>query len=172
MRYVLIDEGAYPPEMLAGLPHNVAAGIFRLEQPFSPDKFKAALDTILQATQSEEYRVLRRLIAIWLRAVLKRNKKYPILLPELDDLKELRVMLSQRMEQWAESYMATGRMEGRMEGEARLLARLLSRRFGELPAWVGLRLNSASETELAVWSEAVLDAKALDEVFAEPPSSH
>ncbi|MFA7605206.1 MAG: Rpn family recombination-promoting nuclease/putative transposase [Rhodocyclaceae bacterium] len=54
MRYVLIDEGAYPPEMLAGLPHNVAAGIFRLEQPFSPDKFKAALDTILQATQSEE----------------------------------------------------------------------------------------------------------------------
>lgn len=172
MRYVLIDEGAYSEHVLAGLSHNVVAGIFRLDQPFSPDKVEAALEAVLQATDSEEFRVLRRLIAIWLRAVLKRNKKYPILLPELDDLKELRVMLSQRMEQWAEAYMATGRQEGLLKGEARVLGRQLTRRFGELPAWVEQRLSEATEAQLAAWSESVLDAQSLAAVFAEPPASH
>ena len=95
-----------------------------------------------------------------LSLIFIRNRKYPILLPELDDLQELRIMLSQRIEQWAEGYLAAGRMEGRMEGrvegrvegrmEGRLegeigvLSRLLSRRFGPLPTWAAAR--SVSKT--------------------------
>lgn len=111
-----------------------------------------------------------------MRTALKRNRKYPILLPELDDLQELSVMLSQRIEQWAEAYIATGRQEGRQEGllkgEARMLGRLLTRRFGPLPAWVEQRLNEATEGQLALWSEAVLDADSLAGVFGEPPANH
>lgn len=176
MRYVLIDEGAYPEEVLLQQPRNLAASIFRLEQPLTLDKVKAAVDALELATRPEEYKTVRRLVAIWLRALLKRNKKYPMLLPELEDLQELRVMLSQRMEQWAEGFIAQGEQvgleKGMLKGEARLLARQLNRRFGGLPAWVEQRLNSATETQLATWSDAVLDAASLVEVFAEPPASH
>jgi len=95
-----------------------------------------------------------------------------MLMPELDDLQELRVMLSQRMEQWAEEFIAQGEQKGLLEGEARLLGRQLTRRFGELPAWVKPRLKEATEEQLATWSEAVLDAATLVEVFVEPPANH
>ncbi|HMV04689.1 MAG TPA: DUF4351 domain-containing protein, partial [Accumulibacter sp.] len=60
-----------------------------------------------------------------------------------------------------------GRVQGRHEGEVRLLAKQLSRRFGVLPEWVGERLAQASEDELQVWAEAVLDAPTLAAVFGE-----
>ena len=97
-------------------------------------------------------------------------------------------MLSQRIEQWAEGYLAAGRMEGRMEGrvegrvegrmEGRLegeigvLTRLLSRRFGPLPTWAETRLNAATEQALADWTDAVLDAARLTDVLGPPPADH
>jgi len=180
MRYLLIDEGAYAEDTLAALSHNLAAVIFRLEQPQTPAAVQSIIAELEARTRGEAYRTIRRVITLWLRALLRRNKKYPIELPELEDLQELRVMLSQRIEQWAEAYIATGREEGLerglaqgvLQGEARLLGRLLTRRFGELPAWVERRLNEAKEAELANWSEAVLDARSLGEIFTEPPGSH
>lgn len=176
MRYVLIDEGAVSGETLARLPRNLAAAIFRLEQPQTPAAVQAIVTELEAATRGEEFATVRRLVAIWIRAALIRNRKYPILLPELDDLQELSIMLSQRIEQWAEGFIATGRMEGRVEGrvegEARVLARLLVRRFGALPAWAEARLNAAGEAELARWTDALLDAPSLTEVIGPSPTDH
>ncbi|MGB7512112.1 MAG: DUF4351 domain-containing protein, partial [Pelodictyon phaeoclathratiforme] len=61
--------------------------------------------------------------------------------------------------------IAKGRVEGRVEGESRLLKRQLERRFGLLPEWASERLGSAKEEELEAWSEAVLTAPTLDDVF-------
>jgi len=172
MRYVLIDEGAVPADTLARLPRNLVAAIFRLEQPQSPEEVQRLVAEFEAATRGDEFATVRRVIAIWLRAALLRNRKYPILLPELDDLQELSIMLSQRIEQWAEGYIATGRMEGRMEGEVSVLARLITRRFGPLPAWAETRLNAAGEAELEQWTDAVLDAASLIEVLGPPPADH
>lgn len=93
-------------------------------------------------------------------------------------------MLSQRIEQWAEGYLAAGRKEGRMEGrvegrnqgrlegEIAVLARLLTRRFGPLPTWAEARLHAATEEALAEWTDAVLDAASLTEVLGPPPADH
>lgn len=85
-------------------------------------------------------------------------------------------MLSQRIEQWAEGYLAAGRMEGRMEGrlegEIAVLARQLTRRFGPLPTWVETRLNAATEQDLAEWGDAILDAASLTDVLNPPPADH
>ena len=54
---------------------------------------------------------------------------------------------------------------GRQEGERRLLQRLLTRRFGDLPEWVTPRLEQAGVEELEAWTDRVLDAGALEEVF-------
>ena len=51
---------------------------------------------------------------------------------------------------------------GRQEGERRLLLRLLTRRFGDLPEWVAPRMEPAG---LEAWTDGVLDAGALEEVF-------
>ena len=184
MRYLLIDEGAIPAETLARLPQNLVAAIFKLEQPQTPEAVQALVTELEAATRSDEYAAVRRIVAIWIRAALIRNRKYPILLPELDDLQELRIMLSQRIEQWAEGYLATGRKEGRMEGrsegrlegrlegEIAVLARLLTRRFGPLPAWAEARLNAATEQNLADWADAILDAARLNDVLGPPPADH
>jgi len=56
--------------------------------------------------------------------------------------------------------------QGVKQGEAALLKSQLVHRFDHLPAWAERRLADASREELERWGKRVLDAKALDEVFA------
>lgn len=60
---------------------------------------------------------------------------------------------------------AAGRLEGRLEGKAELLQRQLTLKFGELPADVLTRLASATEADLARWSERILSASSLEQVL-------
>jgi predicted transposase YdaD len=85
--------------------------------------------------------------------------------------------LAERFDQWAQQYeqrgklvgWQEGRQEGRLEGEqtgeARLLQRLLTRRFGALSADCVARIRTASSGQLEQWSDRVLDARTLAEVF-------
>ena len=71
------------------------------------------------------------------------------------------------MKSFLKKYFDQGRQEGRLEGEFRLLLRLLRRRFGELPGWVEERLRQASSGMLETWSERILTASTLEEIFSE-----
>lgn len=64
------------------------------------------------------------------------------------------------------SGLQKGLKKGRREGEVRLLRRLLQHRFGKLPAWIDKRLNAGSTKDLEHWSDRVLDAVILEDVFA------
>lgn len=116
---------------------------------------------------------LRRMFAVWIRATLMRRAEYRILLPQVDDLQELRVMLAERLEQWADAYRAEGeakgkaegKAEGRTEGEALALQKLLSRRFGVVPAAVLEQISNAAIEQIDSWLDRVLDARSLDELF-------
>jgi hypothetical protein len=55
--------------------------------------------------------------------------------------------------------------KGRQEGEATILERLLERRFGPLEAAIRARLRSAALEQLERWTENVLEAATLEEVF-------
>jgi hypothetical protein len=59
-----------------------------------------------------------------------------------------------------------GRQEGRREGEAEMLLRLLRIRFGTLPTDTEAHVQAADPETLLRWSERVLTAATLDEVFA------
>lgn len=67
--------------------------------------------------------------------------------------------------------MKEGRMEGMKEGEqagrAMVLRRLLSKRFGLdiFPAYIEERLRNATSEELDLYTELILDAKTIDDVF-------
>ena len=59
-----------------------------------------------------------------------------------------------------------GQAIGLKEGQATLVLRLLRRRFRELPREVEARVHGATIEELERWAERLLDAQALEEVFA------
>lgn len=60
-----------------------------------------------------------------------------------------------------------GLEQGLLHGKTAVLKRLLVRRFGELPEREALRLEAATSEELDLWSDRVLDAERLEDVFAE-----
>lgn len=62
--------------------------------------------------------------------------------------------------------LAQGQALGLVAGRAATLGRLLTRRFGPLPSEVETRLQAATLDELDSWTDRILDAGSLREVFA------
>ncbi|MGE0085835.1 MAG: hypothetical protein AB7S75_15610 [Desulfococcaceae bacterium] len=50
-------------------------------------------------------------------------------------------------------------------GELSLLKRLLVRRFRQIPAWAQSRMENADRKDLEIWSDRILDASSVEEVF-------
>lgn len=63
------------------------------------------------------------------------------------------------------SLLNDAKREGEMTGERRVLQRLLSKRFGELPDWVGEKLEMADTEQLEAWTDDILTANSLEELF-------
>lgn len=178
LQYLLIDENRYTDAELATL-HNLVAAIIRVEHPESEQALLQLIERLNEWLDGKPE--LKRTFAIWIRAVLLRQSKHTLALPKVRDLKELKMTLAERFDQWAQQYeqrgkqeglqkglqkgRQEGRQEGQQEGEARLLLRLLTRRFGELPADTVTRIQRADLPQLEAWSDRVLDARSLAEVF-------
>ncbi|MBL8754627.1 MAG: Rpn family recombination-promoting nuclease/putative transposase [Planctomycetes bacterium] len=83
---------------------------------------------------------------------------------------DVHMAIQKHLQRPEEKIMTTAqrlRNEGLKEGRAATLLHLLTRRFGALPAAVEARLRNASTELLERWTDRVLDAPALDAVFAE-----
>ena len=65
--------------------------------------------------------------------------------------------LAQRFDEWAEQH--------EQRGEVKVLQRLLTLRFGELPVSAIDRLKEANTEQLEAWTERVLSASTLEDVF-------
>lgn len=59
-----------------------------------------------------------------------------------------------------------GLEQGLTQGQAQTLIRQLTRRFGPLPPDLLLRLQTATQADLDTWTDRVLDARTLHDVFA------
>jgi flagellar biosynthesis/type III secretory pathway protein FliH len=168
LKYLLIDENAYPDRELASL-KNLVAAIFRIEHPATPESIRELLSLLHDWLIDRPD--LRRMLAIWIRATLMRRPEYRILLPQVDDLQELNVMLAERLEEWAHEYEAQGvkkgRQQGMQQGEALALQRLLGKRFGVLPPTISARIAAASVAEIEGWFDQAIDARQLDDVFSD-----
>ncbi|MFY9343525.1 MAG: Rpn family recombination-promoting nuclease/putative transposase [Planctomycetota bacterium] len=84
---------------------------------------------------------------------------------------ELHVHIQRHLQRPEETIMSTAeklRREGRVEGRVETLLRLLARRFGPLPATMVARVQGATGVELDVWTDRILDARSLGELFAAP----
>ncbi len=169
VRYLLVDEQSYPDGELASK-RNLVAALFRLEQ--NPLTMGEVLESLQVWLRDEPE--LRRMFSVWIRASLGRRIDFGEHLPEVNDLQELKIMMTDRLEEWAKEReakglqqgMQQGRQEGRQEGEALALQRLLARRFGEVSPAVLDRIGAASREQIEAWLDRVLEAPTLEAVFA------
>ena len=90
-----------------------------------------------------------------------KKPNYGILLNEVNDLDEVRVMLSDKLEEWAREYIA----EGRQEGEILALQKLLAKRFGAIPFDITAQIANASLDQIEHWFDKAIDADTLSDVF-------
>jgi len=127
---LLIDENTYRDTKPASL-KNLVAAVFRFKHA---DNLAVMQDLIsLLIDWLGDRPDLRRMFSLWLRATLMRKKNYAILLSQVDDLQKIKIMLSERLEQWALAYIAAGKEEGKQEVEMLALQKLLSKHFGAIP---------------------------------------
>ena len=170
LEYLLIDENQYAEADLAEL-KNLVAAIIRIEHPENEQALLALIDLVNELLQGNAE--LKRTFAIWIRAVLLRQSKDSLVLPKVQDLKELKMTLAERFDQWARNYeqkgiekgIEQGIERGIEKGEALLLQRQLTRRFGTLPSDVVGQIAGATAAQLEQWGDRVLDAASLEEVF-------
>ena len=151
------------------------AAVFRFEQFSEPASIIELIG--LLNDWLEDRPDLKRVFAIWIRATLKRKKNYAIVLPEVDDLQEIKVMFGDRLELWAEGIKAEakvegeqvgvqkGKIEGKQEGEMLMLQRLLAKRFGAINADTVSLISNASVEDIERWADRVFDAKQLSDIF-------
>jgi len=97
------------------------------------------------------------------------KKNYAIVLPEVDDLQEIKVMFGDRLEIWAEGIKAEAKVEGEQvgvqKGELLILQRLLAKRFGAIPADKISLISNASIEDIERWADRVFDAEQLSDIF-------
>ena len=159
LSYLLIDENQYTEADLVGL-KNLMAAVIRFEHPENEQALLKLIDLVNEISEGNPE--LKRTLAIWIRAVLLRQSKGTLVLPKVQDLKELKMTLAERFETWAQQH----EKRGIERGEALLLQRQLVRRFGALPTDIVGRIAAANSAQLEVWGDRVLDADSLEEVFA------
>ncbi len=73
--------------------------------------------------------------------------------------------LERGLEKGRQEGLEKGREEGRRQEAVNMLTRFLTKRFGPLDDVTQERVNSASVEQLEAWSDRVLDAETLAEVF-------
>lgn len=178
LKYLLIDENAYTPSQLAKL-HNLAAIIMRAERPNNQKDILDLVDLLSEMLQDKPE--IRQTFTIWLRALFQRRTHRSLGFSTSPNLKEFKMKLAERMDQWEAQAKLKGHREGHqeghreghqeghqkglIEGETLLLQRLLTRRFGILPADITARIAAASAADIEQWSDRLLDANHLDEIF-------
>lgn len=97
-----------------------------------------------------------------------------------DNFMEARTMIEERVLRWEKRLRREGKAEGKAEGlaegeakgKAEFLLRLLRKKFSALdPTWIQ-RVQQAPEAQLDAWTDRLLEATTVDEVFDAPPDPH
>ncbi len=175
LRYLLLDEGRYRVDTLHPL-KNLVAAIFRLEQAKTHQDMIAVIDDLLQWLTQPEQASIHRAFNIWIKRVLRINKKITEPIDNVNDLIEVKTMLAETIANWPKEWQAKGRVEGRVEGrlegkaegmktmlqrERLLFKRMIDKRFGKTiaeSAWFFLQTIEKIE-DLEKVSDWLLDCE-------------
>jgi predicted transposase YdaD len=166
LRYRLVNEAAYDQQALEAL-NSPVADLFRIEKSGDWQEVLAGVSQLRRSIPAEEIS-LRRAFETWLQKVIL--PRFGLSLKDVSatlTLEELETMLAENIDRWNRQIREEGRQEGRQEGEARVVLRLLRLKFGPLAPEVEERVRSADADRLLEWSERVLTAERLQDIFGD-----
>lgn len=130
--YFLIDEQRVAEQ--GNLPQrNLSAALFRLEASRTPAEVLTILRALVEWLAALEQIGLRRVFTVWLDRVFLPKRLPGVELELMTDLREVRNMLSNRVESWTDQWKREGLEPGRREIR-HLLTCQARRRFGPATA--------------------------------------
>jgi len=146
---------------------NLAGALFRLEHDRRPHAILDLLTALVAWLSTPERAELRRAFEVMIERVLRPEAETTAAVPTLE---EARTMLETNFQRWEREWHERSEAHGRAEGEAAeralFLLRLLEHRFGPLDEAVRTRIAAATQDDLLLYAERVLEAPDLDAVFA------
>ena len=102
---------------------------------------------------------------VWFSRVLFPNRITETYKPSIEELDEVKTMLAERVKEWNRESMERGIQKGMQKGALNLLTRLLETKFGSIGPKVMKRLEQADDQQLLNWSERILTAGNLSDIF-------
>ena len=164
LRYRLVNEAAYSPEELAAL-NSPVADLFRIEKSRDWFEVQESVHRLRQSIPPSEA-PLREAFETWLRKlILPRLGLSQEEASAASSLEEIETMLLESIDRWDRELREKALQEGRQEGEARVVLQLLRLKFGPLEPEIEDRVRSADADRLLGWSERILTAERLQDVF-------
>ena len=176
IRYALLEERAFEGEPLPEV-KNLVSALFGLENSKKPEDIQRILTALIEWLKQPEQTGLRRNFTVWIKRVLLPARVPGVQFEQVHDLHEVHSMLAERVISWTEEWKQQGLAQGIEQGieigtetgialgEAKTLRRQLNRRFGPLSEELDNKISQATEQQLELWLDNILDAKTLDDVF-------
>lgn len=132
---------------------------------------RRVVESLIEWLAAPEQTSLRRMFTVWLGRVLLPARLPGIHVPAVDDLKEVRSMLAERVIEWTKDWkqqgIELGRQEGRQEGLSGMrdnILTVLEVRFGETPLFIRERLQQTDDlAQLKQLHRQAILAASLDE---------
>ncbi len=160
-RHLLLSEREYRQEDLGNL-QNLVAALFRLENSRNPEELLSVVTELLKWLGSPEQSTLRRAFTVWFRRVLFPSAMDdPDQEPAIEELEEVKTMLTERVKEWNRGSFERGMHQGALS----LLMHQVEQKFGVIPPDVKARFEHADETQILEWSKRILTARAIGEIF-------
>lgn len=192
LRYLLLDEGRAAPLEPADR-RNLAAALFRVEKSREPTELRVAVAELVDELKRSGRVELRRAFSTWILQTLIPERWPEVGAAELGDLDEVKTMLEETVREWFQQWKQEGlqeglqegrkrgeregrrrgeregrkegRREGLRQGEAQLFLRLLRGRFGPVDRQIRALVAAADSQQILAWSDRLLTAGSLDEIF-------
>ncbi len=178
-QYLLLEENSYNLDNLPA--HNLASAIFRLEQSQRPEDVRAVVKCLVQWLESPQQASIRRAFTVWINRVLLPVRMPGQEVPQVNDLLEVENILAERVKEWTMEWKEEGlqkglqkglqmgrlegRQEGRQEGFSQMLYRQLTKKIGPISTEIENNLNNADQEQPLLWSERILTASSLGDIF-------
>lgn len=172
LRYLLLSEREYRDEKLQSL-NNLVAALFRLENSRNPEQLLRVVINLLNWLSGPEQDSLRRAFTVWFGRVLFPARFEPGKQPIMEELNEVKTMLAERVKEWNREAtekglrkgLRKGLQQGLQQGTRQILSRQLIKKFGPLSSDLESRLQQAGEDQLLEWSDRILTADSLADIF-------
>ena len=164
--YILVDEKRWIKSLTQE--RSLFTALVHIMHGKTPTQLIAAYKAVDQWLDDVEDRELKQtFIDFFIQTTKQTHPKLSKAIKEGMIMGEWRNPLAESMDRWAAEFKAEGLEEGLEEGTRNTLRHLLTRKFGELPAVIAERIETADRYQMERWAERVIEVNELEHIFSD-----